>query len=108
MGIDQARQRNAHGFGLGGIDADAGAAARRVNIENVECPPRAGDDRGQPAGIAAAGSALPRDALSRSAVEQLKTPLDGVCGVLGFHRARVGGIDERHRALRVAGPQRRR
>ena len=42
--IGHPRQRAAHGFGFGGVDADAGAAGLGAEIEHIESAPRAGDD----------------------------------------------------------------
>ena len=55
MRIDQAGERDAHGFRFGGVDADAGAAGLGAEIEHIEGAPRAGDHGRQPPRIGAVG-----------------------------------------------------
>ncbi len=68
--IGQPRERVAHRFRFGGVDADAGAAGLGTKVEHIEGAPAAGDDRGKPAGVGAALQARPRDVVARGAVEQ--------------------------------------
>ena len=102
--VDQPRQRDAHGLGFGGVDADAGAAVLGSEIEDIECSPRAGDHGGKTAGKAVAGNVLVGNGDACVAVEQFKTPRDRVGGIFGLDRAGVSRIDERQFTRGIAGP----
>ena len=108
MRIGKARQRTAHAFHFGGVDADAGAAGLGVEIQHVESPPRAGNDGAQPAGIGAVAQARLRDGFARAGVKQLQAAFDRVGSALGLDGARIGGVDEGQPAIGIARPYRRR
>ena len=107
--VDQPRERIAHRFGFGGVDAEP-ALPVSVRISSTSKLRRvASDDRRQPARIGAVPvRARLRDGFARGAIEQFEVPLDGVGCILGFDRPRIGGIDEGEPPDRVARPCRRR
>ena len=106
--IDHACERAAHGLRFGGVEAEPSAAGFGLKVEDVEAAPRSGDNNREPAGIAAAGGARPRNVLARRTIKQLQTPLDGFGGIARFDRLGIGGIDEGEPLRRVARPNRRR
>ena len=102
--LHHAGHLGAHGFDLGGVDADPGAAAVGRQIENVEDAPRAGDDHRQSRGEGLALRMGTLEALATVAVEKVDVARDRIGCVLGLDRDRVGRIHEGETAVGVARP----
>ena len=76
VGVDHALELGAHDVGLGGVDADAGAAAAGRQREHVEGDAAAGDDRRQAAGEGLLGFMCAGQVGAGGAVEQLDAARD--------------------------------
>ena len=109
MGIDHARELGAHQLGLGGVDADAGAAARgRHGRSRRSCGARPrrrpAADRNRLAPPHARAAARCARCASNSSMPRSTTS----AAVLRLDRARIGLVDEDELAGLVARPDRRR
>ncbi len=71
VGVDHARQIAAQHLGFGGVDADAGRAARGRHRDHVEGAAMAGDDRRQAAAVGCRDLVGAQDFGARCAAEQL-------------------------------------
>src|SRR5262249_59016039 len=94
MRLGHAPDLGSHGFRLGGVDCDAGATAAAREGKHVECPPRAGNDRGQAADVGLRASVRAKELLPRGSVEQPDPALHHLEGVASIDRARIGRIYE--------------
>jgi len=106
MRVDHAGDLGPQRFGFGGVDADAGGAARRRDVEHVEDAAAAGHDGGQPAGEGAAAAAGVGELLAFAAVEQLEAARHRVGAVARLDGVPIGRIGEGEPAGRVAHPDR--
>ena len=106
MRVDHAGELGAQGLDLGGVDADAGAAAGEGTSITSKMRRRR-DDRRQAARRTRAGFAGARHVGARAAVEQLDAALDGLAAVRGLDGARIGGVGVHELAGCVARPDRR-
>src|SRR6266700_3405471 len=107
MRLHGAGEFAARGLDLGHIDADAGAAVARGEIEYIEDPSGPRDDDGQPGGIGFARRTGRRQLGARGGIEQLQAARDRFAAVAGVDGMRISRVDPALPARGVARPDRR-
>jgi len=104
--IHHALELRAHQLGLGGVDADAGAAARGRHGHHVEAAALSRDHGREPSRIGRGRFMRAQKLAAPAVLEQLGAALDRLGCVLGFDRAGIGMVDEGELAHLVARPNR--
>src|SRR5262249_28317216 len=87
-------------------DADTGGTSGAANLDHIDYPPRASDDRWHALLEYATASAGPHRFLALGLVEKLDR--ERLCRVWPFHRCRIGAIGEDEPTGGVAKPDRSR